>query len=43
MLPILSLVKDCGDWIYFFIQVGRKIMYAVAEKDGLYWWVEEIK
>jgi hypothetical protein len=43
MLPRLSKVHDCGDWIYFFIEVEREILYAVAEKDTEFWWVEEIK
>jgi hypothetical protein len=43
MLPRLSLITDCDDWIYFFIQIKRKILYAIAEKDGEFWWVEEIK
>lgn len=43
MLPKLSLVRDYDDWIYFFIEVDRKIVYAVAEKDGYFWWVEEIR
>jgi hypothetical protein len=42
MLPRLSLVCDYGDWIYFFIEIKREVVYAVTEKDNEFWWVEEI-
>lgn len=43
MLPKLSKVHDEGEWIFFFVEVNRKVLYAVAEKDDEFWWVEEIK
>lgn len=42
MLPRVSKVSDCGEWIFFFIEVERTVLYAVTERDNDFWWVERI-
>lgn len=37
------MVRDCGEWIYFFIEIKREVKYAVTERDNDFWWVEAIE
>ncbi len=43
MLPRLSKVSDHGEWIFFFVEVERTVMYAVTESDNEFWWTEFIE